>query len=465
MDRLKELLLSTTVARLVAAIFVLQLLAMGAAILLLRTQMIQVIDGDRARHIQDVRDDLLGAYYDGGQDGVARFVAAGRGSIADPLVFVAILPPAGPSGALARPVLSNVSAVPRLAPTVQPAPLEIVQPGREAPVPAVATADLLPDGTRMVVGEVTAPQHRLDLAFAEGFTVTAMLAILLSLGAALAIGYVVSRRTHAIADTAAALASGDFAARVRTGDAADGFEHLRRQINLMAERIAALVGELQAISGALAHDLRSPVARLRASIDTALQAAGDTGAAEPLLLARSDAEALDRMLGSALELARLESGVLHDRRVPLDLLAIASDLVELYEPTAEQSGVSLTVGGSESVIPADRELISRALANLIDNALKYGGNWITVTVAEAGPETVLEVADNGPGIPATDRPRAVERFTRLDSARHGSGAGLGLAMVAAVARLHGGRFELAGMTGEQGGLVARLVFPRAASDA
>lgn len=472
MDRLKNLLLSTTVARLVAAIFVLQLLAMGAAILLLRTQMVQVIDADRARHIQDVRDDLLGAYYDGGRDGLTRFVAAGRGSVADPLVFVAILPPAAPDAsppaAAPRPVLSNVSAVPRLAPTAQPAQLEIVQPGRDAPVSAVATADLLPDGTRMVVGEVTAPQGRLDLAFAEAFTVTAMLAILLSLGAALAIGYVVSRRTHAIADTAAALASGDFAARVRSGDAADGFEHLRRQINLMAERIAALVGELQAISGALAHDLRSPVARLRASIDTALQAAGDSGAVEPLLLARSDAEALDRMLGSALELARLESGVLHDRRMPQDLLAIASDLVELYEPIAEQSGVSLTVSGCASVISADRELISRALANLIDNALKYGGNRIAVAVVEAGAETVLEVADNGPGIPAPDRPRAVERFTRLDSARHGSGAGLGLAMVAAVARLHGGRFELGenedAAAGESG-LVARMIFPRAGSEA
>jgi signal transduction histidine kinase len=453
---LKRRLGSTTVARLVGVIFVLQVLVIAAAILLLRIQMLQVIESDRTRHIQDVRDDLLDAWYDDGPVGLARFVTERRGSIADPLVFVAVVPRSGAGPAL----LSNIAAPPALAPAPRPVPVEITQPGREAPVAAVATASTLPDGTRLVVGALTAPDHRLDLAFAEAFSLTAVLAVVLSLAAALGIGFIISRRTHAIADTAAALASGDFAARVRHDDATDGFDHLRRQINLMAERIAMLVGELQAISGALAHDLRSPVARLRTAIDTALHHAGDSPAGEALLLARADAEALDAMLGSALELARLESGALSDRREAIDLLAVATDLVELYEPMAEQSGADLTVSGSPSTVRADRELVSRALANLIDNALKYGGKAIGVTVSETPSETVLEVRDNGPGIAPADRPRALERFSRLDPARGGSGAGLGLAMVAAVARLHDGRFELDSVA-DRPGLIARMVFPRA----
>jgi signal transduction histidine kinase len=452
---LKRLLRSTTVARLVGAIFVAQIMVMAAAILLLRVQMLQVIETDRARQLQDVRDELLGAWYEGGSAELTRFVAERRGTIADPLIFVALMQPGGPG---ATPVLANLSAAPDLAPTARPVALQVAQPGRDSPAPAVATATVLSDGTRLVVGALTAPDRRLDLAFAGAFSVTAVLAILLSLAASLAIGYVISRRTHAIADTAAALASGDFAARVGTGDAADGFEHLRRQINLMADRIAALVGELQAISGALAHDLRSPVARLRTAIDTALARADDGPAAEALLLARADAEALDTMLGSALDLARIESGALNDRRAPLDLLTLATDLVELYEPMAEHSGVALSVAGEPSPVSADRELVSRALANLIDNALKYGGNRIAVAVRGERGEIILEVVDNGEGIAAADRPRAIERFARLDPARSGAGAGIGLAMVAAVARLHGGRLEL-DQPAEGTGLVARMIFP------
>ena len=453
---LKRQLLSTTVARLVGVIFVLQVLVIAAAILLLRIQMLQVIESDRTRHIHDVRDDLLDAWYDGGPTGLGRFVGERRGSIADPLVFVAVMPRAGTA---APALLSNIAVPPPLAPTVRPVAVEITQPGREAPVAAVATADVLPDGTRLVVGALTAPDRRLDLAFAEAFSLTAVLAVVLSLAAALGVGFIISRRTHAIADTASALAAGNFAARVSSDDATDGFDHLRRQINLMAERIALLVNELQAISGALAHDLRSPVARLRTAIDTALHHAGEGEATDALLLARADADALDAMLGSALELARLESGTMSDRRSPLDLLGVATDLVELYEPMAEQSGAQLAASGAASTVMADRELVSRALANLIDNALKYGGQTIRVSVREVPGATVLEVADDGPGIAPADRPRALERFTRLDPARSGSGAGLGLAMVAAVARLHGGRFELDGAK-DAAGLTARMVFPR-----
>ena len=278
-------------------------------------------------------------------------------------------------------------------------------------------------------------------------------------------GLVVSRRAHAIAETAEALAAGNFSARVEGSGFGDGFDHLGNQINLMAERIDQLVSELQSVAGGLAHDLRSPVARLRAAIETAQTSVTERAAAEALQLAQSDAEVLEAMLAAALELARLESGAMPDRRQRLDLLDLVTDLAELYEPLAEQNGVTLAASGHPAMILGDRELLSRALANLIDNALKYGGSTIAVRTMIEPEMVLLEVEDDGPGIAAADRERAMVRFTRLDHARTRPGAGLGLATVAAIARLHGGTFELASgrdaEPGEGRGLIARLRLPRA----
>jgi signal transduction histidine kinase len=143
-------------------------------------------------------------------------------------------------------------------------------------------------------------------------------------------------------------------------------------------------------------------------------------------------------------------------RVATDLAVIAEDLVELYEPLAEQSGVRLEAATRAVTAPVDRELVSRSLANLIDNALKYGGQRIVVTTVPAGAWAEVTVRDDGPGIAEVDRSRAVERFTRLDNARTQPGGGLGLAMVDAVARLHGGTLVLGG----EDGLIATLRLPR-----
>lgn len=457
-------LFSSTVARFVAAIFVLQIGSGAAALLLLHDQMLQVIGADRTRQILDVRDDLVAAYYEGGHDGLTNFVEERRGSTADPLIFIAITGN-GPS------LLVHVAQPPVVTAIDRPAAVQVVHAVGAEPAEGLALATQLSDGTRLVVGASTAPDARFDLAFAEAITLTIVLTIALALLGALLIGYMISRRTHAIAETAEALAAGDFGARVSVDDHADGFDHLRRQMNFMAERIDRLVGELQSVSGALAHDLRSPVARLKAAIDTALAAGPDGAAAEALQLARSDAEALDAMLATALELSRLESGTMVDRRQRLDLGEISADLVELYEPLAEQADVALEFTATPVMVMADRELLARALANLIDNALKYGGSRIVVSVRREPGWGVLEVADNGAGIAELDRGRAVDRFTRLDNARTRPGAGLGLAMVKTVAQIHGGSFELTGapansanaaLNRENGaGLLARIRIPLA----
>ncbi|MCW1383122.1 HAMP domain-containing histidine kinase [Novosphingobium sp. KCTC 2891] len=442
---------SPTMVRLVTAVFVLQLLSSAAAIFFLRTQMLDVVRADRVRQVIDVRDDLLAAYYDGGHEELAEFITSRRGSAADPTVFIALT--GGETGG--APVLANLTRAPTVPISARPVPV-MVRHGAQAPLlEGVAVAGGLSDGSKLVVGVAGGSDRRLDLAFATAIGVTIAVAVVFATLSALVLGIVISRRTHEIAETAAQLASGNFGARVSTDEAGDGFDHLRLQINLMAERIDQLVSQLGAVSGALAHDLRSPVTRLSAAIETAMARTEEPRALEALEAARADAEGLRAMLETALEISRLEGGVVQDRRTPLDLAVVAEDLVELYEPLAEQAGVQLAADLLPVTVVADRELLSRALSNLIDNAIKYGGTAITVTTRTQGSRGEITVADNGPGIAPEDRDRAVERFVRLDNARTRPGGGLGLAMVAAVARLHGGELVLSG----ESGLIATLRLP------
>jgi len=445
-------LFSSTIAGLVIAIFVLQLVSSGAAIYLLRTQMQGIVHADRTRQVHDVRDDLLAAYYDGGYGELHDLIAQRRGSIADPLIFVVLT---GPDGTL----LSNISARPAGVPFDRPGSVRLPITG-DVPRSGLALATRLPDKAELVVGALTDTESRFDLAFAEAIGLTLTLTVALALLGALLLGAVISRSTHAIPDTAEALGSGNFAARFPREDVGDGFDHLRRQMNLMAERIDMLVKQLHSVSGALAHDLQSPVARLRASIDTALATDLDEPGVEALQRARADAEALQAMLATALELGRLESGTVEDRRRMIELGEIVEDLTELYEPLAEQREVTLESEVAAVCVFGDRELLSRALANIIDNAFKYGGTRIRLTCRAEGPSALVSVADNGPGIPLEDRELAMDRFTRLDNARTQPGAGLGLAMVAAVAQLHGGALELSGGDAPDVGLVATLRLPR-----
>lgn len=443
--------------RLVTAIFVLQLLSSAIVILFLRGQALEVVRLDRERQVIDLRSELLAAYYDGGREELAEYITARRGSASDPAVFAALI-------GKGAPVLSNLVRVPALAAATRPQPVIVQRGPDQPPGEGLALAGQLPDGDELVVGVVSMAERRIDAAFAATAELTIAVAVLMALLSAIVVGFVISRRTHLIAVTAAELAAGNFGARVPIEGTGDGFDHLRQQMNLMAERIGELVGQLSAVSGALAHDLRSPVTRLSAAIDLALARATEPRAIEALQAARADADGLQAMLDTALEINRIEGGAVEDRRRPLDLAAVAEDLVELYEPLAEQSGVRLEARLDTVTVRADRELVSRALVNLIDNALKYGGNAVTVTCGlYGGPEgerrAEIAVEDNGPGIAPADRTRVVERFVRLDDARTRPGGGLGLAMVAAVARLHGGNLVLGDPASGGQGLVATLCLP------
>lgn len=428
-------LLSSTVARLVVAIFVLQLVSSGAAMWLLYRQMEAITFGERMKQVADVRDVMLAGYRNRGVSGIGEIISYRRKSAVDPLKFVLL---EGPGFRQAI----NVTSVPQGISENGPVRLNLRQDEDSAPVAAHVLVTRLDGGYRLVVGAYRSKQQGLDLAFAEAIGLTLVLTIALATTSALGLGISISRRTHTIAQTAEALAAGDFSARVELANSGDGFDHLRNQINTMAERIAQLMQQLGTVSVALAHDLRSPVARLRASVDTAIARTEDAGTAEALITARNDIDVLQRMLSAALDLNQLESGAIADRRLMIDVGEAASDLAELYEPLAESQGITLTCRADPVRALADREMLSRAIANLIDNALKYGGRTIVVDCHRHEGVAVISVTDDGPGIAEADLERALRRFGRLDNARTLPGAGLGLAMASAVAQIHGGRLDL-----------------------
>jgi signal transduction histidine kinase len=238
----------------------------------------------------------------------------------------------------------------------------------------------------------------------------------------------------------------------------DAFSDLAASINLMLGRIEALVAELRVVTDSLAHDLRSPLTRLSATVERALRETDDETAIAALERVGSEAETLFAMLSTALQISRAEAGIGRDRFVATDLGEMIGDLVEVYGPLAEERGFTLTAEGSGQGV-VHRELTGQALANLVDNAMKYGrpGGVIRLSLHQT-PETItLAVDDDGPGIAEPQRAEALRRFGRLDPARSAGGAGLGLALAAAVARLHGGTITL----GDNApGLSVRLALPQ-----
>jgi signal transduction histidine kinase len=278
-------------------------------------------------------------------------------------------------------------------------------------------------------------------------------------------GSLVSRRflarTDAIARTCRAIMAGNMKDRIPLRGSRDEIDRLAATINAMLDRIAALMENLRQVSNDVAHDLRTPLTHLRQKLEQARAQAHSTADYEAALQGAIDsADQMLSLFAALLRIAQIEGGARRAGFAPVDLPQLLRKLGEVYGAVAEDSGHVLTVAPAEPcLVSGDRELLFQALANLVENAIVHTppGTHVHVDLQLRASEAVLAVADDGPGIPAAARGRVFQRFYRLDASRSTPGHGLGLALVAAVAELHGGTVTVA--PSPKNGLAVTLILP------
>ncbi|WP_239018134.1 HAMP domain-containing sensor histidine kinase [Sphingomonas flavalba] len=424
--------------RFAALVFILQLLSAGAILATVRQLILDELLGDSRALSVELRDDLLSTYGSGGDAALAgairaRLVSAGN---ADTVLLLA--------RADGQPVAGNLGAwPPNITPGAPWRTIDLFRVGSARPERMELVSAALPGGDRLLAGHVVENSLKLNRVVEAALLSALLLALPLALIGAWAAARLIDGRLRNIAATARAVGGGDLSHRVVPDGSGDAFEAVGLSINAMLERIEALVSELRIVTDGLAHDLRSPLTRLKATLERALGEARDSSGQTALATALSEADTLLTMLSTALQISRAEAGIGRDRFAITDLTRMLGDLVEMYGPLVEERGLTIAQDpGAPLLVPVHRELLGQAVANLVDNAVKYGAGHIQLAAAPTADGAEIVIADGGQGIPAERRAEAVRRFGRLDAARHVGGAGLGLALVAAVARLHGGTLTL-----------------------
>ena len=313
---------------------------------------------------------------------------------------------------------------------------------------ALAQVVFLPNGMRLMVGRDIGEREQVRGLVRQALVI----ALAIMFVGALAIWFFVGRRAlkriDHMSEASKKILAGDLAQRLPVNGSGDEFDRLSQSLNTMLGRIERLNEGLRQVSDNIAHDLKTPLTRLRNRAEAAL--AGDGGGdahREALEQMIADSDQLIRTFNALLMISRVEAGSSTAQMSDVDLSGLASDAAELYEPLAEEQGIRLVARIEPGVtIRGNRELLAQALSNLIDNAVKYADDGktpeITVTLKRNRDEVRLTVTDNGPGIPADRREDVVKRFVRLDESRSKPGTGLGLSLVQAVAELHGGQLQL-----------------------
>jgi signal transduction histidine kinase len=327
------------------------------------------------------------------------------------------------------------------------------------PVSVRLIATRLDDGSRLIVGRDLIELDAIRSVVERALLVSGAVSILLAFFGAQIFRTRLEARIVRIRRTTARIAAGELSSRIVVmGN--DEFARLGDDINRMLDRIEALMEGVRHVSNSIAHDLRTPLSRVRSRLDRALQASADPHAlVADARLAIEDIDSVISLFDKLLQIAALESGVRAGTFEKLDLAAIAHDMTELYEAAAEEQGIALHFTGAPTTIRGDRDLLASALASLIDNAIKYGrnGGKVDVEVATVDGAPALTVRDYGLGVPAEDMDKLTRRFYRVDQSRHLPGNGLGLSIVTAITQLHEGTLALRRL---DPGFEASMVFPR-----
>jgi signal transduction histidine kinase len=329
---------------------------------------------------------------------------------------------------------------------------------------ARALAVDLPDGTRLVVAADSDALEQIGRTILTLFAIAFCVVIAMGIAGALILGGYLHEKVGRIAMTAEAIISGDLLQRMSIGPRDDEFDHLSRTLNRMLDRIAGLLDNLRQVSGDIAHDLRTPLTRLRNHLERALGGPEDASAQRAALLAAIErTDEVLALFAAILRISEIEGGGVRRSFARVDLTELVTELCEMHVPAIEDGGRRFSWSVQPGIaIEGDRELLAQAFINLVDNAQVHtpAAASIDVRLTREGGAVKLAVSDNGPGVPPADREQIVKRFTRLETNRSSPGHGLGLNMVAAIASVHRARllFE-----DNAPGLIATLIFPAAAA--
>jgi signal transduction histidine kinase len=360
----------------------------------------------------------------------------------DPQTVAALLDKSG------RQVIGNLGGIPASGGTLQEGYRNAVLRlrGQTTPREAALVVHRLPNGQWLVSGRTAGDGLALRETLERSLLIALIVAGILGLLCGVILAQYVGRRIGNIAAVADSISGRDLSRRVPLSGTGDAFDRLGLQINAMLDRISRLMEELRILTDSVAHDLRTPVSRLRAAAQAAAESTDPAEQEELLTGVIRQSDTLMRILTTVLEISRSEALTGRNQFTRFDTRELGSKLVEMYEPLAEEHRAALTFdqGTMPLMLFGHRQLLEQAVSNLIENAIRYGsgGGGISVAVRQADSNIRIEVGDHGPGIPSDRRVEAVRRFGRLDSSRSDEGAGLGLALAQAIAHLHDGRLVL-----------------------
>jgi len=320
---------------------------------------------------------------------------------------------------------------------------------------AIVTVRILGGNWRLLVGRDLEDQARFGVIVQQTVLIAAVAVLVLGIGGGWFVASRVLRRVDEVGDTSRSIMGGDLSRRLPVTGTEDEFDRLSESVNAMLGRIEQLMHGLKDVSDNIAHDLKTPLTRLRTRTEAALRAAATPEELRQTLeRTLEDTDGLIRTFDALLMIARTESGAGSESFVEVDLSAVAETVVDLYGAAAEERGLWLAlVPGDRVIVRGNRELLAQAIANLVDNALKHAGGEgeaapaperaaVNVAVRREADRAVVTVIDRGPGIPPEARARVLDRFVRLEQSRSVPGAGLGLSLVQAIAGLHGGTLRL-----------------------
>ena len=328
-----------------------------------------------------------------------------------------------------------------------------------------ATFETFPDGTHLLVGQEIDDINK----FAEGIKAALMWVGVLIFVLAGMSSVLITRRTvgriEAINSTSRAIMESGLDRRIPLRGTHDEWDQVAESLNLMLDRIEILMGEVIQVTDNVAHDLRTPLTRMRGRLEQAYHRQRDSDDDQSLISDTiADLDAVLRIFSSLTRISQIEAKVQKSAFRTVNLTEIGSEIVELFDAASEENGGHLSLVGNQPVlVTGDKDLLFDALANLVDNAIKHGraAGRVVVEISNTDGEAVISVADDGPGIPANEYQNVLKRFYRLERSRHTPGNGLGLSLVEAVARLHTARIE---MLDNLPGLKIQLRFPARLTD-